>query len=56
MSKDPSSFFGGLSKGCIRDEYVKDPETVRDGVLLMLLGAGSSVLTVYLLSLVRILV
>jgi hypothetical protein len=44
------SFFGGLLRGCIRDDYVEDGNAVRDSVLFTLLGMGCSVLTVYLLS------
>jgi hypothetical protein len=56
MYEDPSSFFGGLSRGCIRDEYLEEPKVVRECVLLMILGLGSSVLTAYALSLLGILV
>ena len=56
MSKEPSSIFGGLSTSCIRDEYVGEENAIRDSVLFTILGVGSSVLTVYALSLLRIFV
>jgi hypothetical protein len=56
MGPDLSSLFGGLLSRCIRDEYVKDEDLLREEVLLILLGIGSSVLTVYGLSLLRVFV
>ena len=50
MPPDPSSFFGGLTRGCIRDDWVEDGSVVRDSVLFTILGMGCSLLTVYLLS------
>jgi hypothetical protein len=50
LSEEPSSVFAGLSRGCIRDEYVSDDNMVRDGVLFTFLGVACSVLTVYVLS------
>jgi hypothetical protein len=57
LSSDPGSIFGGLFSVCIRDEYVKqDRKLVAEGVLCMILGAVSSVVTTYVLSLAGILV
>jgi len=50
MSSDPSSFFGGLTRGCIRDDWVDDGSAVRESVLFTILGMGCSVLTLYVLS------
>ncbi|HYC11142.1 MAG TPA: hypothetical protein VEC02_00575 [Nitrososphaerales archaeon] len=50
MPPDPSSFFAGLTRGCIRDVYVDDGDVVRDSVLFTLFGIGCSVLTLYVLS------
>jgi len=50
LPPDPSSFFGGLTRGCIRDEWIDDGSVVRDSVLFTILGMGCSVLTLYLLS------
>ncbi len=42
---------------CISDEYIKeDKKVLAEGVLLFLLGACSSVLTTYLLSLAGVFV
>jgi hypothetical protein len=57
MSQDPSSVFGSLLRGCIRDRYVpirKSEEMER--LLFVLLGLLSSVATTYLLSAVGFLV
>jgi len=57
LSKDPGSIFGGLFSVCIRDDYVKqDRKMVAEGVLCLILGMVSSVLTTYVLSLAGILV
>ncbi|HYB76183.1 MAG TPA: hypothetical protein VEC08_04420 [Nitrososphaerales archaeon] len=56
MSKDPSSVFAGISQSCIRDEYVEDEKVIREGVLMLILGIGSSVMTVYVLSLLGLFV
>ena len=56
MVGDPSSIFGGLLTRCIRDQYVDEDGFLREATILMLLGIGSSVLTVYALSLVGVLV
>ena len=57
MSRDPGSIFSGLFSVCIRDEYVKqDRRMVAEGVLCLILGAVSSVVTTYILSLAGILV
>jgi hypothetical protein len=57
LSRDPGSIFGGLFSVCIRDEYVKqDRKIMAEGVLCLILGAVSSVLTTYVLSLAGILV
>jgi len=57
LSRDPGSIFSGLFSVCIRDEYVKqDRRMVAEGVLCLILGAVSSVVTTYILSLAGILV
>jgi len=57
LSRDPGSIFGGLFSVCIRDDYVKqDKKLVAEGVLCLILGAVSSVVTTYVLSLAGILV
>jgi len=56
LPPDPGSIFGGLLAGCIRDDYVKYKDrAAAEGVLFLLLGAVSSVITTYLLSLAGIL-
>jgi hypothetical protein len=50
MSPEPSSFFAGLTRRCIRDVYVDDGSVLRDSVIFTMLGMGCSLLTVYLLS------
>lgn len=55
MPKDPGSLFGNLLSVCIRDEYAKEPKVLVQGVLLLLLGACSSVVTTYVLTLAGIL-
>ena len=57
MSRDPGSIFGGLFSVCIRDEYAdQDRKMVAEGVLCLILGAVSSVVTTYVLSLAGIVV
>jgi len=57
MSQDPGSYFGGLLMKCIRDDYLKeDKKVLAEGVVLLILGASSSVATTYLLSLAGIFV
>ena len=57
MAPDPASTFGGLLRGCIRDEYVStDAKLLAEGVLFILFGAFSSVATTYVLSRVGIFV
>ncbi len=56
MTNEPSSIFSGLARGCIRDVYVGDERLLRDGVILTMLGAACSVLTVYAISLLGSLV
>jgi hypothetical protein len=54
---DPGSIFGGLFAACIRDDYAKeDRKVIAEGVVFFILGAASSVLTTYILSLAGILV
>ena len=48
--------FGSLLTKCIRDQYTEDGGLLKEGVLVMALGAGSSVLTVYALSLLGVFV
>ena len=56
MPPEPGSIFGGLLARCIRDVYVKDDSKLAaEGVLFVILGAVSSVLTTYFLSLAGIL-
>jgi hypothetical protein len=56
LPRDPGSIFGGLLAGCIRDEYLKDDnKIVAEGALFFLLGAASSVVTAYLLSMAGLL-
>jgi hypothetical protein len=51
LPPDPGSIFGGLLAGCIRDDYVEDDRKLAaEGVLFLLLGAVSSVVTTYVLS------
>jgi len=51
LSQDPGVVFGGLLSGCIRDDYAADRRRLaRDGLIVMVLGVGSSFLTTYLLS------
>jgi len=51
------SLFGPLTQVCISDEYSpKDKGLVRDGIILAVLGIGSSVLTTYALSVLGVLV
>lgn len=57
LSRDPGSIFGGLFSVCIRDDYVKpDRKMVAEGVLCLILGAVSSIVTTYVLSVAGILV
>jgi len=57
LSRDPGSIFGGLFSVCIRDEYAdQDRKMVAEGVLCLILGAVSSVVTTYVLSLAGIVV
>ncbi len=57
MPQDPGSIFGGLLAGCIRDDYLKeDRKTLAEGVMFLIFGAVSSVLTTYLLSLAGVFV
>jgi len=57
LSRDPGTIFGGLFSVCIRDDYVKqDRKLVAEGVLCLILGMVSSVLTTYVLSLAGVLV
>ena len=50
MAPDPSSFFGGLTRGCIRDDYDDDGDVFKESVIFTILGVACSVLTLYLLS------
>jgi len=57
LSWDPGSIFGGLFSVCIRDRYTKeDRKIIAEGVLFLVFGAVSSVLTTYALSLAGVLV
>jgi hypothetical protein len=56
MPQDPGSTFGGLLAGCISDDYLKEKNrVVAEGVVCIVLGAASSVVTTYLLSMAGIL-
>lgn len=55
MSKDPGSLFGNLTSVCIRDSFPDEGRVLAEGVLLLVLGACSSVATTYLLSLAGLL-
>lgn len=55
MPKDPGSLFGNLMSVCIRDRYAQERPVLAEGVLLLILGACSSVATTYLLSLAGLL-
>ena len=57
MTRDPGSVFGGLFSVCIRDDYVKeDRKIMAEGVLFLIFGLVSSVVTTYVLSLAGVLV
>jgi hypothetical protein len=56
MPQDPGSTFGSLLAGCISDDYLKeDKKVLAEGVVFLLLGACSSLVTTYLLALAGIL-
>ncbi|MDG6920198.1 MAG: hypothetical protein JRN44_00365 [Nitrososphaerota archaeon] len=50
MPPEPGSLFGGLLSVCVSDEYDDERKVLAEGVLLVALGAVSSLLTVYALS------
>ena len=56
MSKDPSSYFTWLLRGCIRDDYIADDRVLKESLIFTLLGMMCSVLTVYALSLLGLFV
>lgn len=57
MTRDPGSVFGGLFSVCIRDDYIKeDRKIMAEGVLFLIFGLVSSVVTTYVLSLAGVLV
>jgi hypothetical protein len=56
LSSDPSTFFGGLLRGCIRDRFSDEGSFLRESFILTVLGMGSGFLTVYALSLLRLFV
>jgi len=57
LTRDPGSVFGGLFSVCIRDDYVKeDRKIMAEGVLFLIFGLVSSVVTTYVLSLAGVLV
>ncbi len=51
MSPDPIANFGSLLHVCVREDSIDDKIAVREGVLFLILGVGSSVATTYALSL-----
>jgi len=55
MPQDPASIFGSLLSRCIRDVYHDQDRTMAEGVVFLVLGAFSSVVTTYLLSMAGIL-
>jgi uncharacterized membrane protein len=57
LTRDPGSVFGGLFSVCIRDDYIKeDRKIMAEGVLFLIFGLVSSVVTTYVLSLAGVLV
>jgi hypothetical protein len=57
MSQDPGSTFGNLLGGCISDSYEKkDRRALFESVLFLFLGAISSVVTTYFLSVLGVFV
>jgi len=56
LSKDPSSFFTWLLRGCIRDDYIPDDKVLKESLIFTLLGMACSILTVYALSLLGLFV
>lgn len=57
MPPDPASMFGHLLSSCIRDEYTEqDRRTILESAAFLALGAASSLVTTYVLSLAGILV
>ena len=56
MPKDPSALFGGLLNVCIREDSFKGESLLRDSIIFTILGIGSSVATVYALSLLGLFV
>ncbi len=56
MPPEPVSIFGHLLARCIRDDYIKDDSKLAaEGVVFVLLGAVSSVVTTYVLSVAGVL-
>jgi hypothetical protein len=47
---NPSSFFSGLSRACIRDEWVGEDKAFTESVAFAVLGLACSFLTLYALS------
>jgi sugar phosphate permease len=57
MPQDPMVIFGNLLRGCISDRYLKaDRKSTAEGLLFMVMGMASSILTTYALSAVGLLV
>jgi len=50
LSNDPLSMFGGLMRICIREDREEKNKVLTEGVVLMILGMASSILTTYLLA------
>ena len=56
MPRDPGSIFGGLLAGCISDAYLKqDKKVLAEEAVFLIIGALSSVVTTYALSVARVL-
>jgi hypothetical protein len=55
LPQEPGKIFGGLLGVCVRDDYVKD-KVLAEEVLFIALGACSSLVTTYLLSVAGVLV
>lgn len=50
MQDDPFAMFAPLLRSCINDEYDEKKSLAKDGVVVFILGIGSSVLTTYFLA------
>ncbi|MDG6953924.1 MAG: hypothetical protein JRN33_02930 [Nitrososphaerota archaeon] len=55
MPQEPGSIFGGLLSVCVRDDFLREKRVLAEGIVFLALGAVSSVVTTYLLSLAGLL-